>query len=100
MNPLRATKKPTKLYYNTGSYLWVRGDDQERLINLVPWLNGYNSTLSRCEIRVRIPSGPQKNLKIKLKNSKLFRNVGYKVSSLKKLHTENYLRIDGSNGRL
>ena len=32
--------------------------------------------------------------------SKLFRNVGYKVSSLKKLHTETYLRIDGSNGRL
>ena len=51
---------PTKHYYDTGSYLWVRGDDQERLITLVPWLNGYNSTLSRCEMRVRIPSGPPK----------------------------------------
>jgi hypothetical protein len=28
---------PTKHYYDTGSYLWVRGDDQERLINLVYW---------------------------------------------------------------
>ena len=28
--------KPTKLYYDTGSYLWVRGDDQERLINFGP----------------------------------------------------------------
>jgi len=29
-----------------------------------------------------------------------FRKVGYKVSSLKKLHTETCLRTDGSNGRL
>ena len=30
----------TKIYYDTGSYLWVRGDDQERLINLEIRSNG------------------------------------------------------------
>ena len=31
--PFSQHNKPTKLYYNTGSYLWVRGDGQKRLTN-------------------------------------------------------------------
>ena len=39
---------------------FARGDEVRFLHAplLVPWLNGYNSTLSRCEMPVRIRSGP------------------------------------------
>ena len=62
LGPCSSIVNQTKIYHDTGSYLWVGGDDQERLINLARSSNDQEIRFSSGQSEFDSPSGYKRHI--------------------------------------